>query len=249
MTRTQRQIEEHRKSDGCIHVHGPGGRPLSGVGVWVEQERHAFTFACVAPGLAALSDAERRRCADRLGELFNRILPPQQPPDTSAIQVDVPDAVHLASLRRELDRLAAAGLPLDVHVRGRCICPDLDDRAAAERIAELYTLCFAHPAVRGIVWTGFWDGEPDTAGGGLLRLDFSPRPAFRYLLKLIGDVWHTRASGQTDDQGRFRFRGFQGAYRAAVRVGDEPAATALFEHRGPTTAHRLQVDFSVPGPG
>jgi hypothetical protein len=34
-----------------------------------------------------------------------------------------------------------------------------------------------------IVWDGFWDGEAAVGGAGLLRLDFAPRAAFRYLQK------------------------------------------------------------------
>jgi hypothetical protein len=240
VTRTQRQIEEHRQGDCRVEVHNLAGRPVAGVSVWVEQESHAFVFGCVAPDLAALVEADRQRCAARLEELFNLILSPHQPPDPRAVQVDVPDGVPLATVRRELDRLAATGRPLDVHVRGRC--GGMESTGEAERVAELYTLCFAHPAVRGLVWNGFWDGEPGVAGRGLLRLDFSPRPAFRYLLKLLGDVWHSRASGMTDEEGRFRFRGFFGAYRVGVRVGEEAATTAVLDHRvGEEAARRLQV--------
>jgi hypothetical protein len=46
------------------------------------------------------------------------------------------------------------------------------------------------------------------------------------LHKLIDSVWHSRASGQTDAQGRFRFRGFLGDYRVAGRVGEAPAITS-----------------------
>jgi hypothetical protein len=61
----------------------------------------------------------------------------------------------------------------------------------------------------------------------LLRRDLAPRQAFHYLHKLIGTVWHSRASGQTDAEGLFQFRGFFGDYRAAARLGEEAATTAL----------------------
>src|SRR5207249_1130586 len=122
-----------------------------------------------------------------------------------------------------LDRLAATGRALEVHVEGA----SGDEREAARYVADLYTLCFAEPRVRGIVWHGFWDGEPGVRGG-LLRQDFSPRPAYRYLEKLLHVVWHTRAEGLTDDAGHFRFRGFFGAYRVAVRVGEGGATVADF---------------------
>jgi hypothetical protein len=226
VTRTQRQIEEHRQGEVGILVLDAVGRPAAGVSVWAEQETHAFVFGCVAP------EADRRHCEARLSEVFNRLAPP----DPGAVRVDVPDGVHLGRFGRELDRLAAARRPLDVSVRGGCVglgpgADDARERAAAERVAALYAVCFAQPAVRGI----YWDGD------GLLRRDFAPRPAFRYLHKLIDTVWHTRAAGVTDRDGRFRFRGFFGDYRAAARVGGESAATVRFGCRGGAGAARIRL--------
>jgi hypothetical protein len=232
VTRTQRQIEENRQGDASIEVHDAAGRPWPGVPVWVEQEMHAFAFGCVVPDLAALSESDRQRCEARLNEVFNRLISADQSADAGAVRVDVPEAVHLGRLRRDMDRFADQGRPLDIHVGGRSVgLGSRPESAAAEQVAALYALCFAHPAVRAIVWIGFWDGEPGTQGGGMLRTDFAPKPAFRFLHKLIGTVWHTRASGKTDRDGRFRFRGYFGDYRVAARVGEEGASTAVFPFR------------------
>lgn len=235
MTRTQRQIEEHRQGEACIAVRDRAGRPCAGVPVWVEQETHALVFGCVAPDLAGLPEPDCQRCTARFTEVFNRSLVGGQPAVPEATLVVVPDDVRLGWLRPELDRLAARQ-PLELHVRGHCAGlsigkSDAQERAAAERVAALYTLGFAHPAVHAIVWNGFWDGEECADGGGLLRLDFAPKQAFRFLQKLIGIVWHTRASGTTDRDGRFQFRGFFGDYRIAARIGEE-VTTDLFSFRG-----------------
>ncbi len=143
-----------------------------------------------------------------------------------SVRVDVPDRAPLGALRLRLDQLALDGSPLDVHVCGQTIgTTDLHEGDSARRLAELYALCFAHPAVRGIFWHELWEGEK-RARGGLLRLDLSPTPAFRYLQKLIDVLWHTRASGATDEAGLFRFRGFHGGYR----VGEQ-TEVALFSLR------------------
>jgi hypothetical protein len=230
VSRTQRQIAEHRTAEACVEVYA-AGRPAPGVAVWAEQETHAFPFGCVAPDLSGASEADRQRCADRLAEVFNRIVAPGQAPEVGVTRVEVPAGVHLGRFTHELDRLAADGRSLEVYVAGRALGLGADG-PDADRVAALYTLCFAHPAVCGVVWHGFWDGEPEAAGGGLLRADFSPRPVFRYLHKLIGTVWHSRANGETDRDGQFSFRGFLGDYRVAARVGEGPATIARWPIRG-----------------
>jgi hypothetical protein len=243
LTRTQRQIEEHRKGDAIIQVRDEAGRPCAGLSIWVEQESHEFLFGCVVPDLDALPSLDRTRYRARLEEVFNR-----QGPVEDAQRVEVKERVRLGALRLELDRLAAAGLPLHVHVSGRAFgMTDRSEQDGARRVAELYTLCFAHPSVRGIFWHGFRDGDPDAEDGGLLRRDLSPKPAHRMLQKLIGVIWHTRADGQTDAEGRFPFRGFWGTYRAAMRASDEAAKVASFSlHRQPGTVAPFIIDRGPP---
>ena len=172
MTRTQRQIEEHRQGTACVEVRDRAGRPCAGARVWAEQETHAFVLGCVVPDLEALPEPDQARCRLRLAEVFNRLVPAGQPVEPGGLRYDVPEGARLGRVHRELDRLSAGGLLLDVHVCGRSVNPGgLDDPGAPRRAAELCTLCFAHPAVRGIYWDGLWDGEAGAAGGGLLRPD------------------------------------------------------------------------------
>jgi hypothetical protein len=231
VTHTQRQIEANRQGDASIQVRDSSGQPRVGVSVWAEQETHAFVFGCIAPAWEGLSEADRDRGTSRLHELFNRLLPPAELVDPGVVRVEVPDGIHLGVLRVQLDRLSKTGLPLEVHVRGQSAGLGLDERAAAKRTAELYTLCFAYRAVQGLVWHGAWDGEEGVAGSGLLRMDCAPRPAYRYLHKLIHTIWHTRAAGQTDAAGVFHFRGFFGDYRIAARLGDAAATTVCLSCR------------------
>jgi hypothetical protein len=231
LTRTQRHLEAFRQGDACIEVRDSLGRCRAGVPVSVEQESHVFRFGCVVPDLKTLSDSERPRYRERLDEVFNCLVPAGQPPspEPNVLRVDVAERVHLGLLRLRLDRLAAAGLPLQVHVWGETVgmgeadSTDFGERQVGQRVAELYTLCFAHPSVDGTYWNGFADGEPGVRGGGLLRRDLAPKYAHKVLRKLIGSVWHTRAAGVTDAAGRFRFRGFFGAYRVVADLG-EPTA-------------------------
>jgi hypothetical protein len=250
LTRTQRQIESHRQAEVCVQVRDAAGRACPGVPVWAEQETHTFVFGCVTPDLDALPEPDRQRCRARLHDVFNRVVPAGAPPEPGGLGVEVPRGVHLGRFRLDLDRLASAGLPLDVHVRGQCLGlgaeAGSDERASAERVAALYAVCFAHPAVRAVYWHGFWDGEEGVDDSGLVRGDCTPRPAFRYLEKLIGTIWHSRASGQTGPDGCFRFRGFLGDYRVAARIGEGAAVTARVPGRRGAARSRLTVAAGCP---
>ena len=188
--------------------------------------------------LSGFSDDDRARCDRRLREVFNvvRRAKDDPPVDTDVLKVDLsdfPKRLHLAQVQRELDRFNASAtrqgsaMPdVQVYVSGRTIgwCLDQrppginmdDEQKAAQSLAGLYTLCLAHPRVRGVFWCGLSDRERGVEGGGLLRTDLSPKPAHRTLRKLIHVVWHTRDRGRTDALGRFRFRGFFGTYRVVV---------------------------------
>lgn len=228
MTRTQRRIEEFRKGNAVIQVKNASGHVWPGVPVSIEQESHAFPFGCVVPELHEMSEPDRARYRTRLDDLFNDIILVGQSPQPGRpfLRVELNERTHLSRLLSSLDDLAQSGLPLQVHVWGKAIgltgleeSGSVIEREAGRRAAEIHTLCFSHPAVSGIYWNGFRDGETDARGGGLLRRDLSPRYAYHALRKLIGFEWHTRAAGLSDLEGRFRFRGFFGDYRLVANAG------------------------------
>jgi hypothetical protein len=238
VTRTQRQIEAFRQGDAWVQVRDASGRPCAGVPVSVEQESHEFLFGCVVPDLTTFSDEQRPRYRARLDEASNRlVLAEPTPLEPGVLRVDAPERVHLGLLRLRLDRLAASGLPLHVHVWGETVgmteagASGDAERGFGRRVAELYTLCFSHPSVGGVFWNGFVDGGPGARGGGLLRRDLAPRYAHKALQKLIGTVWRSRARGKTDADGRFGFRGFFGDYRVVADVGGPSAWVDAFALR------------------
>jgi hypothetical protein len=246
LTRTQRHIEDLRKGDACVQVLDAAGSPRAGVPVSVEQDSHSFPFGCVTSDLTIYSGGARRCYRERLDEVFNVVVPAGQavPTDAGIVRVDIAERTDLGALRVRLDRLAVSGVSAHVHVWGDGVglsehtaAGDAAERDAGQRLADLYTLCFAHRAVTHIFWNGLADADTGARGGGLLRRDLAPRYAFKVLQKLIGVVWHSRASGTTDAHGHFRFRGFFGDYRVVVGVGQAgPLVSALALHRdGPGT--------------
>jgi len=93
-----------------------------------------------------------------------------------------------------------------------------DETAQAEYAVKFYRVCFAHPAMRAITWWDLGDQGSFIPGGGMLREDLSPKPVYEQLKRLIHEEWKTSASGATDDEGQFGFRGFVGTYKVVVAI-------------------------------
>jgi hypothetical protein len=253
VTRTERQVEALRKGDACIQVRDVSDQPCAGAPISVEQESHEFSFGCVVPELSTLSDADRERYRARLDEVFNCLIPATET-ESDVLRVELAGRVHLGALRLRLDQLSTVGLH-QVHVWGEAVglheSPDSGDeeRDAGRRVADLYTLCFSHPAVSGVFWRGFVDGDSGVCGGGLLRRDLAPKYAFKVLQKLIGMVWHSRAAGVTDTEGLFRYRGFYGDYRVAAEIGGSAALVETIAlRRGRPDQFQLGRTRSVSSP-
>ena len=249
MTRTQCSVEQFRKAAACIRVIDAAGQPAGGIPVSIEQETHDFLFGCVVPDLSAFSGADRERCRARLEDVFNHVVAAGSPPPAPGVfRVELTERVHLGLLRLRLDDLAASSRSLEVYVHGAAVGMDdaaaTDERDTGARLAELYTLCFAHPSLLGIIWHGLVDGQRGAQDGGLLRRDFSPKYAHKALQKLIGDCWHTRTTGVTDATGRFRFRGFFGTYRVAAKVGGSSALVETISFHRDAQDHEMTLQIA-----
>lgn len=115
---------------------------------------------------------------------------------------------------------------LGSHVQGTW-----DEAAQADYAEKFYRICYAHPAVKAITWWDLSDQGAWQKGGGLLRADMSPKPAYEQLRRLIRNEWMTRASGKTGPDGRFPFRGFPGTYRVGVKAPGGPSSRPVTLHR------------------
>lgn len=142
---------------------------------------------------------------------------------------------------RILDLYGRFGKPLHVTEITIPTLPATADgeQAQAEMTRDFYRAWFSHPNVEAVTW---WNLVDDTAvpgedkwRGGLLRRDFSEKPSYAALRKLIREEWTTKFSGTADGAGSVTFRGFRGGYRAKVRRGGKETVVEFELKKGAST--------------
>ncbi|MFP4662398.1 MAG: endo-1,4-beta-xylanase [Halanaerobiales bacterium] len=103
--------------------------------------------------------------------------------------------------------------------------PEGEERQAKE-VVEFYKTLFAHPMVTGITWWDLLDGQWLNAPSGLIREDYSTKPAYEELKKMVKDEWWIESTTlKTDDKGQIEFTGFLGEYE--ISYGDNNASLSL----------------------
>ena len=138
------------------------------------------------------------------------------------------DSFDAAALQNALDRLAAFKLSVRVtefnfpgqrskyYEKRGAVLSDEEEQAKAKALADYYRICFAHPAVEGILMWGFWEGANWIPVSSLYRRDWSPTPAAAAYRDLIYKQWWTSWRGQADAQGRCEVRAFFGKHRVTA---------------------------------
>jgi GH35 family endo-1,4-beta-xylanase len=131
-------------------------------------------------------------------------------------------------LRRALDSLAVFGLPVRItefNIPGQrsryhtekiqTMTPE-EEALNAKELVDYYKICFAHPAVEGILMWGFWAGANWIPVSSLYRRDWSPTPAAEAYHNLVFKEWWTNKSGKANNKGTFSAAAFYGKYRVTV---------------------------------
>jgi endo-1,4-beta-xylanase len=93
---------------------------------------------------------------------------------------------------------------------------DEEEQAKAKAIVEYYRICFAEPAVKGILMWGFWEGANWIPQSSLYRRDWSPTLAAAAYRDLIFKQWWTTWQGKADAAGRCEVPAFYGRHRVAA---------------------------------
>jgi GH35 family endo-1,4-beta-xylanase len=138
------------------------------------------------------------------------------------------DSFDPAALADALARLAEFNLPICVtefnfpgqrskyyRKRGARLSAE-EEEAKASALVEYYRICFANPAVKGILMWGFWEGANWIPVSSLYRRDWSPTPAAEAYRDLVFEQWWTSRHGRTDAQGRCEVPAFYGRYRVST---------------------------------
>jgi GH35 family endo-1,4-beta-xylanase len=135
------------------------------------------------------------------------------------------DSFDPAALRHALDVLAEFHLPIRVtefnfpgqrskfyEHRDLPISP-AEEEAKARALTEYYRICFAHPAVDGILMWGFWEGANWIPQSSLFKRDWSPTPAANAYRQLVFGDWWTHWTGKADASGHCEVPAFYGTYQ------------------------------------
>lgn len=130
------------------------------------------------------------------------------------------------------------------------------EQAQADYAEAFYRVAFAHPAVEAISWWDLSDNGAWAPGGGLLRSNFTKKPAFDRLKQLIHTEWKTTISGaSTNSQGLVSangsstLRGFYGTYRVSVSYNGTTYTSTPRVAKGSANSFNLVIPVaSSPSP-
>lgn len=138
------------------------------------------------------------------------------------------DTFDRDQLKNALDSLSIFGLPIRItefNMPGQRskyytkkilqMSPE-EQELNAKEIVDYYRICFAHPAVKGILMWGFWEGANWIPVSSLFKRDWSPTPSADAYRKLIFSEWWTNEKGVADKKGTFTARAFYGKYKITV---------------------------------
>lgn len=106
-----------------------------------------------------------------------------------------------------------------------------DEQLQADILTNLYSIWFSHPNAEQIIYWNLVDGyaafapQGDmTSGenyyyGGLVRFNFTKKPAYYAIENLIKNVWHTDMECVSNEDGNAVFKGFFGEYDVDIEAG------------------------------
>jgi endo-1,4-beta-xylanase len=114
--------------------------------------------------------------------MVNAIKKAGAPIDAIGCQAHDAYRIAAATLKSNIDKLAATGLPLYMT---EFDIPDGNDASQKSTMQEKFTLMWNHPKVRGITYWGYIVGQTWKSGTGLLNTNGTERPALTWLKDFV----------------------------------------------------------------
>ncbi len=137
------------------------------------------------------------------------------------------ESFERGELKRSLDSLAQFNLPIKItefnmpgqrskYYQNRDLkMTDEEEQQKAKDLVDYYKICFAHPAVDGILMWGFWEGANWIPQSSLYKRDWTPTPAGEAYQFLIFKEWWTNKTGLAIN-GELSIPAFYGKYKITV---------------------------------
>ena len=92
-----------------------------------------------------------------------------------------------------------------------------EEALKARELTDYYKICFAHPAVEGILMWGFWAGANWIPASSLYKKDWSPTPAAEAYQNLLFKEWWTKKSVKMGKEGVVTVPAFYGKYKVTIK--------------------------------
>jgi len=137
---------------------------------------------------------------------------------TPGVLLDSNGYPEISWVSKRIDEFSQLGKPLFLSEIGVPSKPS--EEAQAEWLRQVYTLAFSKAAVQSVTWYNIYapGSDPFYPDSGLFRaVKPSPEPKLAYYAhKELVSQWTTTGTGNTDESGTVRFRGYAGSYTISV---------------------------------
>lgn len=134
------------------------------------------------------------------------------------VQGHIRGSISAARVQQSLDTLAQFNLPIKI-TEFDVVAPTEAEKT--QILTDVYRVAFAHPAVKGILMWGFWEGAHWEPKAALYSRNWQPLPIAKAYLDLLYNKWWTKLDGLTNQVGVLPVRAFFGEYILQVDTGNK----------------------------
>ncbi len=171
-------------------------------------------------------------------ELIARLLEEKAPLGGIGMQSHFSDPQPPEKVLGVLDEYAKFNLPIKLTEYD---FNTFDEDLAADYMRDILYVAFSHPAVKGFLMWGYWDGMHWLGNAPVYRADWSLKPSGKVFIDLIRNRWKTSLEGKSDAAGLYAGRGFYGDYLVTVTTGDGKTVRLPFSLKPGITNYTLET--------